>query len=105
MNFDLQQAIQLLKDLLWLKTSTASGSDKAKIDDILEELLDDAFQDVARLMADWARDVRERAARILQAQEQAALDLVAAEEQAALDLVQEERDQIEREERQRAGVS
>jgi len=105
MNFDLQQAIQLLKDLLWLKTSTASGADRAKIDDILDELLEDAFKDVARLMADWANQVRDRAERILAAQEQAARDLVAAEEQAAKDLIQEEADQIEREERQRAGVS
>ncbi len=105
MNFDLQQAVSLLRDLLLLKTSTASGEDRARIDTILDELLDDAFADVARLMADWAKEVRDRAERILAAQEQLALDLVEAEEQAARALIQDELDAAQRQERHLAGVS
>jgi len=105
MTFDLQQAIQLLKDLLWLKTSNASGADRDKIDSVLEVLLEAAFKDVARLMDDWTREVEERALRIIAAQAQAEIDVVEAEELAARALIQDELDRAQRQERHLAGVS
>jgi len=107
MNFDLQQAVALLKDLLWLKSIRASltEDEKGKVDLLHAEILDAAFDDVERLMADWAKEVREHAERIIAAQEQAARDVVAEEERAAKEAIQEELDQAERQERSIAGVS
>jgi len=105
MNFDLQQAVSLLHDLLWLKSAEVSPGDRTKIDSMLAEILEPAFEDVARLMADWAKEVRAHAARVIAAQEQAALDVIAEEERAARAAIQEELDQAERQERSIAGVS
>ena len=105
MNFELQQAVTLLRNLLWLKSAEVAPGDRNRTDAVLDALLDAAFSQVEALMADWAREVEDQRLRIIQAQEQAAADLIAAEEQAARDAVQEEVNQAEREERSRAGVS
>ncbi len=105
MTFELQQAIALLRDLLWLKTADLSPADRQDVDAVTDEILQAAFDDVKRLMVDWAREVADLAQRVIEAQAQAERDVIAAEEQAARDAVQEEADAAQREERQRTGVS
>jgi len=105
MTFEMQQAIQLLKDLLWLKTASLSPADRQDADQVTDAILQTAFDDVKRLMADWAIELEARRLRIIEAQEQAARDVIAADEQAARDAVQDVADEEQRVERLRLGVS
>lgn len=105
MNFELQQAVSLLRNLLSLSGTITSAVDQKNLDKMVDELAPAALQDVERLTVDWVREKEALAERVIAAQEQAALDVIAAEEKEKNDAVQEEVDQAEREERQRAGVS
>jgi len=105
MTFEIQQAIRLLTDLLRLKSADLAAGDRQLVDEVLDQILQAAFDDVKRLMVDWAQEVAERAERILEAQAQAERDVVAAEAQAARDVVQDELDAAQRQERHLAGVS
>lgn len=105
MTFEMQQAVQLLKDLLWLKTTDLSPADRQDADRVTDEILEAAFDDVSRLMVDWAKERADHAARLIAAEKQARLDVIEEEERAAKALIQDELDQAQRQERSIAGVS
>lgn len=105
MTFELQQAVALLRDLLWLKTADLSPADRQDVNSVTDEILQAAFDDVKRLMVDWAQEVAAHAQRLIEAQEQAARDVIEEEERAAKALVQDAADEEERRERLTAGVS
>lgn len=105
MNFEMQQSITLLKDLLWLKTADLSPADRQDVDKITDDMLQVAIDDANRLLTDWTNERAALAERVVEAQEQAARDLIAAEEKKETDAVQAVLDQAQRDERLRAGVS
>jgi len=105
MNFEMQQSIALLKDLLWLKVADLELEDREQVDNVVNDMLQVALDDANRLLTDWTRERAALAERVVEAQEQAARDLIAAEEKEQTDALQAEVDQAQRDERLRAGVS
>lgn len=105
MDFELQRAVLLLTNLLFLAGLETTDVDQDELDELVQKLLPPAMMDAKRLTADWAEEVADREARVIAAQEQAAVDVIATEEQAEKDAAQEKADQEQRDERHAAGVS
>ena len=105
MNFDLQQAVTLLKDLLWLKSASLETANRTRADGVIDEVLDAAFEEVERLTVDWVTEKEAHAARLIAAEEQARRDVIEEEQRAAKALIQDVVDQAQRQKRSIAGVS
>lgn len=105
MSDNLNQAVAYLNDLLELGRTTTSAVDQAQLDRLVDDLAPAAIQDVERFNFARVADAAAAAEAVAEAERRAARNLTEEEERVEQALVQEEKDQAEREERNRLGVS